>query len=193
MTSFTTARPVTAPELTADSAAWTAYRRHVARTLADIVADANRLSPEELADHIREFELHGTPDDLEDTPAGNYVVHQALAAGLAPALYAIVMGDRLTLVNSRTRHVLGEVSITGTLYDLECLVAEDRDGAQNPVEYGGFDDLVIDPNDPELMILHPADRADLEAETDPFGGFTTDDDPDFFHAITAMTRDFATA
>ena len=116
------------------------------RALRRIIAHANRHSAERIADVIDTLELYGNPnEDIEETAVGYYVADRLLAEGLAPAIYVINTGSKITAINSRTRAVIAEMSIEGsTLQEVHYLIEEGVDGfahlnQDEPEPHGPYD------------------------------------------------------
>lgn len=170
-----------APVLTADRAAQTAYLRRTDLVLRDIIADADQMEPRKVAGIIRDAQWHGEPDNVDNTAVGNYIAEHLLLAGVAPAITVWLSYDRVMVLNTRTRAVIADRPLTGTLLDTHLLIDE---GAT------GFGDL-HDPTEVEPEPLGAADLAEIDA-TGPLDDlFTTDDDPEFFPYITALRASIA--
>lgn len=103
-------------------------RADVNTALDEIVAAANRRTPEDIARVIDVLDLRGTVEDLEDTAVGNYIADRILARGLVPACYTILLGTEVSIVDPRGKRIIGEATITGTLHDTDWLIGDDEPG-----------------------------------------------------------------
>lgn len=147
--------------------------------LADILADAHRATPEALAEIIEDADWHGTPDTADDQAVGHYVANHLNVANPNRPHLVWVQHHTITVMDLISRAVLAQAEMTGGLADLADLIVEG-----DPV----FAHL-HNPAALEIARMTPAERADLA--DDDFAEFTTDDDPDFFPAITALYESIA--
>lgn len=164
-----------------NSTATTTFNPYTMRALDDIIRDAHRMTPEELADIIRDARWHGTPTEPAETAVGNYLAEHLLLARVALAVTVWVQHHTATVLCTRTRRVLARAEITGGLAELRDLIDENADG---------FADL-HDPTETVPEPLGAADHAELAATATLDDLFTTDDDPEFFDYITAMAESIA--
>lgn len=154
------------------------------KILADIIADTNRMDPDDIALIITDAEWHGSLGDPEDHPISHYISqHLTLATGRH---YLVSLtGHQVTVHDLHTRTMLATATLAtatkstkSTLIEVIALIDE---GAE------GFAELV-DTTALDLARLTDAERAEManDKAAEAFAGFTTDDDPDFFAAITSL-------
>ena len=142
--------------------------------LADILVDAHRAAPEDLAEIIADAEWHGTPDNAEDQAVGHYIANHLNIANPGRRHLVWVQHHTVTVLDLITNVVLAESELTGGIADLADLIGEgDEEFAH-----------LHQPEELEMARMTPTDREEL-AERMAFP-VARSGAHDFLPAITAL-------